>query len=51
MPVVPNLEGLLPTLLLPLEELENERHGDEKKYRWLAQELCLYLSVSKEEGV
>jgi hypothetical protein len=22
-----------------------------KKYRWLAQELCLYLSVSKEEGV
>jgi len=30
MPVVPNLEGLLPTPLLPQEELEKERHGDEE---------------------
>ena len=51
MPVVPNLEGLLPALLLPWEELEKEHHGDEEKYRWLAPELCLYLSISKEEGV
>ena len=28
MPVVPNLEGLLLTPLLPPEELEKERHGD-----------------------
>jgi hypothetical protein len=40
MPIVPNLEGLLPMPLLPPEELEKER-----------QELCLYLSISKEEGV
>jgi len=31
MPVVPNLEGLLPTPLLPLDELDKERHGDEEK--------------------
>jgi hypothetical protein len=31
MPVVPNLEGLLPMLLLlPPEELEKEHHGDEE---------------------
>ena len=30
MPVVPNLEGLLPTPELPQEELEEERHGDEE---------------------
>ena len=28
--VVPNLEGLLPTPLLPPEELEKERHGNEE---------------------
>jgi hypothetical protein len=28
--VVSNLEGLLPTSLLPSEELEKERHGDEE---------------------
>jgi hypothetical protein len=39
MPIVPNLEGLLPTPLLPPEELEEH------------QELCLYLSIFKEEGV
>ena len=49
--IVPNLEGLLPTPLLPPEELEKEHHGHEEKYKWLAQELCLHLSVSKEEGV
>jgi hypothetical protein len=30
MPIVPNLEGLFPTPLLPPEELEKERHGDEE---------------------
>jgi hypothetical protein len=39
MPVVPNLEGLLPMPLFPLEELDKQCHGDEEK-RWLAQELC-----------
>jgi hypothetical protein len=36
MPVVPNIEGLLPTPLLPLEELEKEHHGDEENIEgWL----------------
>ena len=34
--VVPNLEGLLPMPLLPLEELEKEHHGNEEnKDGWL----------------
>ena len=44
MSVVPNLEGLLPTSLLPLEELDKERHGDEeKKDGWLKSFVDLYL--------
>jgi hypothetical protein len=31
MQVESNLEGLLPTPLLPLEELDKEHHGDEEK--------------------
>jgi len=30
MPIVSNLEGLLPTPPLPEEKLEKERHGDEE---------------------
>jgi len=42
MPVIPNLEGLLPTLLLPPEELEKERHGDEEnKDGWLKSFVCI----------
>jgi hypothetical protein len=36
MPVVPNLEGLLPSLLLLPEEIEKELHGDEENIEgWL----------------
>jgi hypothetical protein len=51
MPVVPNLEGLLPTPLLPPEELEKERHGDEESIDGWLKSSILYLSISKEEGV
>ena len=52
MPVVPNLEGLLPTLLLPLEELENERHGDEENIAgWLKSFICIYLYLRRKEYV
>jgi hypothetical protein len=47
MPVIPNLEGLLPAPLLPSEELDKERHGDEEKKRWLDQELCQSVSILK----
>jgi hypothetical protein len=50
LPVVPNLEGLLPTPLPPLEELEKERHGDEENIE-LAQELCIYLYERRKECV
>jgi hypothetical protein len=44
MPVIPNLEGLLPAPLLPLEELDKERHGDEeKKDGWIKSFINLYL--------
>jgi hypothetical protein len=43
MPVVPNLEGHLPTPLLPQEKLEKECHGDEENIDdWLK----IALSVS-----
>jgi hypothetical protein len=43
MPVIPNLEGLLLTPLLPQEELEKECHGDEENIDdWLK----IALSVS-----
>ena len=46
--VVPNLGGLLPTPLLPQEELEKEHHGNEENIDgWLK----IALSISKEEGV
>ena len=51
MPVVPNLEGLLPTPLLQPKELEKERHGDEENIDSWLKSFVLYLSVSKEEGV
>jgi hypothetical protein len=49
MPVVPNFEGLLPTPLLLLEELEKERHGDEENIDgWLKSFVCIYLFLRKE---
>ena len=53
MPVVPNLEGLLPTPLLQLKELEKERHGDEENIAsWLKSFVCIYpYLLCKEEGV
>ena len=53
MPVVPNLEGLLQTPLLPSEELEKERHGNEENIAgWLKSFVCIYLYLlHKEEGV
>ena len=52
MPVVPNLEDLLPTLLLPQEELENERHGDEENIDgWLKSFVCIYLYLRRKECV
>ena len=33
------------------KELEERAPWRWRKYRWLDQELCLYLSISKEEGV
>jgi hypothetical protein len=52
MPVVPNLEGTLPRPLLPLEELEKERHGDEENIAGCLKSfvyIYLYL-LYKEEG-
>ena len=52
MPVVPNLEGLLPTLLLPPEELEKERHGDEENIDgWLNSFVYIYLYLRRKECV
>jgi hypothetical protein len=52
MPVVPNLECLLPTLLLSLEELEKENHGDEKNIDgWLKNFVCIYLYPRRKECV
>ena len=53
MPVVPNLEGLLLTPLLPSEELEKERQGDEENIAgWFKSFVCIYLYLlRKEEGV
>jgi hypothetical protein len=49
MPVVPNLEGLLPTLL-PSEELEKKRHGDEENIDgWLKNFICTYLYLRRKE--
>ena len=52
MPVVPNLEGLLPTSLLPLEELEKERYGDEENIdSWLKSFVCIYMYLRRKECV
>ena len=52
MPVVPNLEGLLPTPLLPLEELEKERHGDQENIDgWLKSFVYIYLYLRRKECV
>ena len=50
--VVPNLEGLLPIQLLPLEELEKERHCDEENIDgWLKYFVCIYLYLRRKECV
>jgi hypothetical protein len=50
--VVPNLEGLLPMLLLPPEELEKERHGDEENIDgWLKCFVCIYLYLRRKKCV
>ena len=53
MPVVPNLEGLLPTPLLLPVEFEKEHYGDEEKIDgWFKSFVCIYLYLlRKEEGV
>ena len=52
MSVVPNLEGLLPTLLLSPEELEKECHGDEENIDgWLKSFVCIYLYLRRKECV
>ena len=52
MSVVPNLEGLLPTPLLPLEELEKEHHDDEENIDgWLKSFICIYLYLRRKECV
>ena len=50
--VVPNLEGLVPTPLLPPEELEKEHHGDEEnKDGWLKSFVYIYLYLRRKECV
>ena len=50
--VVLNLEGLLPTPLLPSEELEKECHGDEENIdTWLKSFLYIYLYLRRKEYV
>jgi hypothetical protein len=50
--VVPNLEGLLPTPLLPLEKLEKERHGNEENIDgWLKSFVYMYLYLKRKECV
>jgi hypothetical protein len=52
MPVVPNLEGLFPTPLLPPEELEKERHGDEENIDgWLKSFVYIYLYLRRKKCV
>ena len=52
MPVVPNLEGLLPTPLLPQEEFEKERHGDEENIAgWLMSFVRIFLYLRRKECV
>jgi hypothetical protein len=52
MPVVPNLEGLLPTLLLSQEEFEKEHHGDKENIDgWLKSSVCIYLYLRRKECV
>jgi hypothetical protein len=52
MPVVPNLEGLLPTPLLLPEELEKERHGDEENIdSWLKSFVYIYLYLRRKKCV
>jgi hypothetical protein len=52
MPVVPNLEGLLPMPLLSPEELEKERHGDEENIDgWLKCFLYIHLYLRRKECV
>jgi hypothetical protein len=52
MPIVPNLEGLLPMPLLPPEELEKELHGNEENIDgWLKSFVCIYLYLRRKECV
>ena len=51
-PVVPNLEGLLPMSLLLLEDSEKERHDDEENIDgWLKRFVCIYLYLRWKECV
>jgi hypothetical protein len=51
MSVVPNLEGLLPMPLLPLEELGKECHGDEENIAsWLKSFICIYLYLRRKSA-
>jgi hypothetical protein len=44
MPIVPNLEGLLPMLLSSPEEMEKEHHGDEENIDgWFKSFVGIYL--------
>jgi hypothetical protein len=50
--ILPNLEGLLPTLLSLPEELEKECHGDEENVDgWLKSFVCIYLYLRRKECV
>jgi hypothetical protein len=52
MPVVPNLEGLLLTSLLPPEELEKEHYGNEENIAGcLKSFVCIYLYLRRKECV
>ena len=52
MPVVPNLEGLLPTPMLSLEKLEKERHDDEENIDgWLKSFVYTYPYLRRKECV
>jgi hypothetical protein len=52
MSLIPQLEGLLPMSLLPLEELEKKRHGNEENIAgWLKSFVCIYLYLRRKECV
>ena len=47
-----NLEGLIPSSVLPLEKLKNECHGDEENIDgWLKSFVYIYLYLRRKECV